>query len=59
VIEIDLTEVPSMDSSGLGTLVGLKVSALNEGYCTLRLVNLAPRVTDLLQLTKLSQLFAS
>jgi anti-anti-sigma factor len=59
VIEIDLTEVPSMDSGGLGTLVGLKVSALNEGYCTLRLVNLTPRVTDLLHLTKLSQLFAS
>ena len=39
-IALDLTDVSYMDSSGLGALVGLKVSALREGYCTLTLVNL-------------------
>ncbi len=59
VIQIDLTDVDFMDSSGLGTLVGLKVSALNEGYCTLKVVNLTPRITELLSMTKLTQLFSS
>jgi len=58
-ILIDLSEVQHMDSSGLGTLVGLKASALNAGYCRLELVNLTPRIADLLRITKLSQLFAS
>ncbi len=58
-ILIDLTAVEHMDSSGLGTLVGLKASALNAGYCRLELVNLSPRIADLLRLTKLTQLFAS
>jgi anti-sigma B factor antagonist len=58
-ILIDLTDVQHVDSSGLGTLVGLKASALNAGYCRLELVNLSSRVADLLKLTKLTQLFAS
>ena len=58
-ILIDLTDVEHVDSSGLGTLVGLKASALNAGYCRLELVNLTPRIADLLRLTKLTQLFAS
>ncbi|MGA7460313.1 MAG: STAS domain-containing protein [Candidatus Korobacteraceae bacterium] len=58
-ILIDLSDVQHMDSSGLGTLVGLKASALNAGYCRLELVNLTPRVADLLRITKLTQLFAS
>jgi len=56
-ILIDLADVQHVDSSGLGTLVGLKVSALNAGYCTLELVNLSPRIADLLRVTKLRQLF--
>ena len=59
VIRLDLTDLGYMDSSGLGTLVGLKVSALREGYCRLELVNLSPRVADLLRLSNLSQLFSS
>jgi anti-anti-sigma factor len=55
----DLTDVTYMDSSGLGTLVGLKVSALREGYCKLELVNLSSRVKELLRLSNLTQLFAS
>lgn len=58
-IVLDLTDVSYLDSSGLGTLVGLKVSAINEGYCTLELVNLTPRVQELLRITNLKQLFAS
>jgi anti-anti-sigma factor len=58
-IVLDLTGVTFLDSLGLGTLVGLKVSAMNEGYCTLKLVNLTPRVQELLTLTNLTKLFAS
>ena len=58
-IVLDLTDVSYLDSSGLGTLVGLKVSALKEGYCKLELVNLSPRVKELLSLSNLTQLFAS
>lgn len=58
-ILIDLGDVQHLDSSGLGILVGLKVSAINAGYCTLELVNLSPRVAELLRLTKLTQLFAN
>jgi len=48
-----------MDSLGLGTLVGLKVSAINEGYCKLKLENLSPRLQELLKLTSLTSLFSS
>jgi anti-sigma B factor antagonist len=58
-IELDLSDVSYMDSSGLGALVGLKVSALREGYCKLILVNLSPRVKELLRLSNLTQLFSS
>jgi anti-anti-sigma factor len=59
VIVIDLNDVTFLDSLGLGTLVGLKVSAINEGYCTLKLENLTPRVQELLKLTSLTNLFSS
>ncbi|HSY34184.1 MAG TPA: STAS domain-containing protein [Acidobacteriaceae bacterium] len=57
-ILIDCADVSFVDSSGLGVLVGLKVSAISKGYCTLELVNLSPRLSDLLNLTKLTQLFS-
>jgi anti-anti-sigma factor len=59
IIRLDLTDLGYMDSSGLGTLVGLKVSALREGYCRLELVNLSTRVAELLRLSNLTQLFSS
>jgi anti-anti-sigma factor len=59
IIVIDLTDVNFMDSLGLGTLVGLKVSAINEGYCRLTLVNLTPRIQELLRLTQLTNLLSS
>jgi|ERR1700677_3191011 anti-sigma B factor antagonist len=58
-IILDLTDVSYVDSSGLGTLVGLKVSALKEGYIKLELVNLSQRVKELLRLSNLTQLFSS
>jgi len=58
-ILLDLTDVEHLDSSGLGTLVGLKASSINAGYCTLELVNLSPRVAELLRITKLTQLFSA
>jgi anti-anti-sigma factor len=58
-IVLDLTDVRFVDSLGLGTLVGLKVSAINQGYCTLTLVNLTPRIQELLKLTNLTKLFSS
>ncbi len=58
-IQIDLTDVAFLDSYGLGTLVGLKVSAINKGYCQLELINLSPKVKQLLTLTNLTQLFSA
>jgi len=58
-IIIDLSDVNYLDSSGLGTLVGLKASALHQGLCKLELANITPRVLDLLRLTHLTQMFAS
>lgn len=59
IIAIDLSNVTFLDSLGLGTLVGLKVSAINEGYCQLRLEHLTPRLQELLKLTNLTKLFSS
>ena len=44
---------------GLGALVGLKVSAINAGYCTLELKNLSKRIQELLRITNLTELFRS
>jgi anti-sigma B factor antagonist len=55
-IVIDCGDLQSVDSSGLGTLVGLKVSAIRKGQVKLKLVNLSPRVAELLKLTNLGDL---
>ena len=57
-IVIDCADLQHVDSSGLGALVGLKVSAINKGLGKLELVNLSPRVAELLKLTSLTDLFA-
>ena len=57
-IVIDFADLKYLDSLGLGTLVGLKVSAVNKGFCKLELVNLSPRVRELLSLTNLTELFS-
>ena len=58
-IVIDLGELSYLDSSGLGALVGLKASALRQGFCILELANVTPRVMELLRITNLTQLFSS
>ena len=57
-IVLDFADVAGVDSSGLGSLVGLKISALGAGYCTFECINLSPRVQELLRLTKLTHLFS-
>ncbi len=58
-IVIDLGDLAFLDSSGLGALVSLKVSAINQGLCILEFTNMSPRIMDLLRITKLKELFSS
>ena len=51
-VVLDLTDLVQMDSLGLGTIVRLYVSAKSGGSC-LVLVNLAPRIRQLLGVTNL------
>jgi anti-sigma B factor antagonist len=55
---LDLTELSLMDSSGLGALVGLYISAKGAS-CQLQLVNLSPRIRELLGMTNLLSVFES
>jgi anti-sigma B factor antagonist len=55
-IVLNLAEVNYMDSSGLGTLVGLYSSARNAGG-EIKLAALTGRVKDVLQITKLGTIF--
>lgn len=57
-IVLDLTELSYMDSAGLGTLVGVYVSAKRAG-CELQLINFNKRVRELLGLTHLLSVFES
>lgn len=49
-IVLDLTDLTQMDSMGLGTIVGLYVSAKAAGS-TLILINLSQRVRELFRIT--------
>ncbi|HLK33768.1 MAG TPA: STAS domain-containing protein [Terriglobales bacterium] len=53
---LDLTALAHMDSSGLGTLVALYVSARTAG-CQLRLININQRIRQLLGMTHLLSAF--
>jgi anti-anti-sigma factor len=55
-IILDLKEVPFMDSSGLGALVTLYVSARSRN-CKLELLNVSPALRSLLGATNLLSLF--
>ena len=55
---IDLGGVNYLDSSGLGAMVSLKVSALKQGFCTLEFVEMTPRVMELLRISNLTQMLS-
>lgn len=55
-ILLNLKQVNYIDSGGLGTLVALHTTAHNAGG-TIKLSNLAKRVGDLMQVTKLLTVF--
>jgi anti-anti-sigma factor len=55
-IVIDMKEVPQVDSSGLGTVVGLYVSARTRG-CQLTIVNASQQIRELFSMTNLLSLF--
>jgi anti-sigma B factor antagonist len=55
-VVLDFTQVNYLDSSGLGAIVGLYVSAKREG-CKLKLINLSQRVKELFSITRLAPLF--
>jgi anti-sigma B factor antagonist len=55
IVVVDLTEVDYMDSSGLGTIVGLHVSA-KSAKSQLKLINLNQRIKELFSLTRLTEL---
>jgi len=55
-VVLDLGNVSYMDSSGLGALVGLYVSA-KRSSCSLKLVKLSDRLKELLSITRLAPLF--
>jgi len=58
-IVIDLGDLDFLDSSGLGALIGLKVSAISQGFCILQLANMRPRILELLRLTGLEKILSS
>jgi len=55
-IVLDLTQVSFMDSSGLGTMVRLWVTAKNAG-CEFKARNLSQRLKDLFTMTNLTSMF--
>ncbi|MBZ5629912.1 MAG: STAS domain-containing protein [Acidobacteriia bacterium] len=57
-IVLDLSDLRHMDSSGLGTLVRLYVTA-KSAKCELELVNLNQRIKELLGLTNLLSVFST
>jgi anti-sigma B factor antagonist len=55
-IVLDLTDVNYMDSSGLGALVSVYLSAKRH-HCQLKLINVGPRLQQLFRLTKVASVF--
>lgn len=53
---IDLKEVPLVDSSGLGAVVGLYVSGRTRG-CQVEVVNASQQIRDLFSMTNILSLF--
>lgn len=58
-IIIDLSDLDSVDSAGLGALIRLKLSAIKEGGVSVKFIRIAPRVLQLLNIANLTQWFSS
>ena len=56
-VVLDLTKVDYLDSSGLGTIVALYVSA-KAGNSRLKLINLNKRLKELFSLTRLGEVMS-
>jgi anti-sigma B factor antagonist len=54
---LDLTDVTHLDSSGLGALVSIYVSARRQ-ECELKLIHLNERLKQLFRITHLAKIFA-
>lgn len=57
VLIIDLTNVPYIDSAGIGSLMGAHVSRQKNGH-SLTLAGVSKRVKDALEVTRVLQFFA-
>ena len=57
-IVLDLNEVGFIDSSGLGAIIGVYVTA-KKAPCELQLVNLSKKVRELLRMTNMLSVFES
>jgi anti-sigma B factor antagonist len=55
-IVLDLTDVSYLDSSGLGALVSIYLSAKRQ-QCRVKLVNLNQRLKELFRITNLAKVF--
>src|SRR5215469_11852789 len=55
-VVLDLTDLAHVDSTGLGTLVRIYVHSRSVG-CSLELINLGPKVRQLLGMTNLLSVF--
>jgi anti-anti-sigma factor len=55
---LDLNDVVFMDSSGLGAIIAVYVTAKNA-RCELQLINLSKKIRDLLGMTNLLSVFES
>ena len=55
---LDLNDVGFMDSSGLGAIIAVYVTAKNA-RCELQLINLSKKIRDLLGMTNLLSVFES
>ena len=55
-VVLDLKEVPMMDSSGLGAVVTLQVSARTRG-CRLEVVNASKQISELFSIANVLSLF--
>jgi len=58
-IIIDLSGLDFVDSAGLGALIRLKLSAIKEGGVSVKFVQIAPRVMQLLNIANLTEWFSS